>query len=111
MSDSELPEGWTKKISRSSNKPYYVNKWTNKRYWSGKSVVQSKNLILSQWDRPSRPAEKPQKTEEVQCSHLLVKHRDSRRPASWRCDNITISKEEALGTYYLTMYFPMSLSF
>ena len=34
MSDSELPEGWTKKISRSSNKPYYVNKWTNKRYFS-----------------------------------------------------------------------------
>jgi len=80
MSDSELPEGWTKKISRSANKPYYVNKWTNK----------------SQWDRPSRPAEKPQKTEEVQCSHLLVKHSGSRRPASWRCDNITISKEEAL---------------
>jgi len=25
-----------------------------------------------------------------------VKHRGSRRPASWRCDNITISKEEAI---------------
>merc|ERR1712046_336638 len=36
------------------------------------------------------------KTEEVQCSHLLVKHAGSMRPASWRCDNITISKEEAL---------------
>ena len=31
-----------------------------------------------------------------QASHLLVKHRDSRRPASWRSDNITRSKEEAL---------------
>ena len=40
MADSDLPEGWTKKISRSSNKPYYVNKWTNKRYWSGKTKVQ-----------------------------------------------------------------------
>ena len=40
MADSDLPEGWTKKISRSSNKPYYVNKWTNKRYWCGKSKVQ-----------------------------------------------------------------------
>ena len=29
--DSELPEGWTKKVSRSSGEPYYVNKWTNKR--------------------------------------------------------------------------------
>merc|ERR1712187_1086298 len=32
----------------------------------------------------------------VQASHLLVKHRDSRRPSSWRQDNLTISKEEAL---------------
>ena len=31
-----------------------------------------------------------------QCLHLLVKHRDSRRPASWRQDPITISKEEAI---------------
>jgi len=28
---------------------------------------------------------------------LLVKHKDSRRPASWRDDNITRTKEEALG--------------
>jgi len=34
--------------------------------------------------------------DKVQCSHLLVKHIESRRPASWRSDNITRSKEEAL---------------
>merc|ERR1712077_91128 len=34
--------------------------------------------------------------EKVQASHLLVKHRDSRRPSSWREENITRSKEEAL---------------
>jgi NIMA-interacting peptidyl-prolyl cis-trans isomerase 1 len=33
---------------------------------------------------------------QVQCSHILVKHRDSRRPSSWRQENVTISKEEAL---------------
>lgn len=32
----------------------------------------------------------------VQCSHILVKHRESRRPSSWREENITRSKEEAL---------------
>ncbi|CAD5114213.1 DgyrCDS3358 [Dimorphilus gyrociliatus] len=32
----------------------------------------------------------------VQCLHLLVKHNKSRRPSSWRQDNITKSKEEAL---------------
>ena len=44
--------------------------------------------------------EKPKGTDmaQVRCSHLLVKHRESRRPASWRQDNITCSKEEALAT-------------
>merc|ERR1712123_347971 len=79
--DADLPDGWSKKMSRSSERPYYVNKWTNK----------------SQWDRPTRPAEKPSgETADVQCSHLLVKHRDSRNPKSWRNSNITMSKEEAL---------------
>ena len=32
----------------------------------------------------------------MRASHLLVKHRDSRRPSSWREENITRSKEEAL---------------
>ena len=32
----------------------------------------------------------------MKCSHLLVKHRESRRPSSWRQDNITRTKDEAL---------------
>jgi peptidyl-prolyl cis-trans isomerase NIMA-interacting 1 len=32
----------------------------------------------------------------VRCRHLLVKHAGSRRPASWKSDNITRTKEEAL---------------
>ncbi|CAK0786932.1 Peptidyl-prolyl cis-trans isomerase NIMA-interacting protein 1 [Coccomyxa viridis] len=31
----------------------------------------------------------------VRASHLLVKHRDSRRPSSWKEDNITRTKEDA----------------
>jgi NIMA-interacting peptidyl-prolyl cis-trans isomerase 1 len=31
----------------------------------------------------------------IRAAHLLVKHRDSRRPASWREPKITRSKEEA----------------
>ncbi|XP_036804365.1 peptidyl-prolyl cis-trans isomerase NIMA-interacting 1-like isoform X2 [Oncorhynchus mykiss] len=34
--------------------------------------------------------------DKVRCSHLLVKHSQSRRPSSWREENITRSKEEAL---------------
>lgn len=31
----------------------------------------------------------------IRCSHLLVKHKDSRRPSSWREAEITRSKDEA----------------
>lgn len=32
----------------------------------------------------------------IRAAHLLVKHRDSRRPSSWKEQNITRSKEEAI---------------
>lgn len=32
----------------------------------------------------------------IRAAHLLVKHRDSRRPSSWREQNITRTKEEAI---------------
>ncbi|XP_078326752.1 putative peptidyl-prolyl cis-trans isomerase dodo isoform X2 [Crassostrea virginica] len=60
---------------------------------SGKEYYLNIHTKESQWDRPTAPAEK---SGMVQCSHLLVKHRDSRRPSSWREDNITRTKEEAL---------------
>uniref|UniRef100_A0A8C4Q3V3 Peptidyl-prolyl cis-trans isomerase n=1 Tax=Eptatretus burgeri TaxID=7764 RepID=A0A8C4Q3V3_EPTBU len=51
----------------------------------------------SQWERP-KPGETVGECPggEVRCSHLLVKHRDSRRPSSWRQENITRTKDEAL---------------
>ena len=33
----------------------------------------------------------------IRTAHLLVKHKDSRRPSSWKQDSITRSKEDALG--------------
>lgn len=32
----------------------------------------------------------------IRASHLLIKHQDSRRPSSWKEQNITRSKEEAI---------------
>ena len=34
--------------------------------------------------------------ETVRASHILVKHVGSRRPSSWRCPTVTLSKEAAL---------------
>ncbi|XP_070532524.1 uncharacterized protein [Ptychodera flava] len=72
----DIPPGWELKYSRShGGKPYYLNTYTKQ----------------SQWEMPTGPA-----ASTVRASHLLVKHRDSRRPSSWREANITRSKEEAL---------------
>ncbi|CAH0387742.1 unnamed protein product [Bemisia tabaci] len=88
MADEQLPSGWEKRLSRSTGQTYYLNLHTKE----------------SQWDRPDKPAEPKSGAvsgggpgpDKVQCSHLLVKHEHSRRPSSWREENITRSKEEAL---------------
>lgn len=43
-----------------------------------------------------RPESAGQGDGKIRCSHLLVKHKDSRRPSSWREAEITRSKEEAI---------------
>ncbi|XP_017487684.1 PREDICTED: putative peptidyl-prolyl cis-trans isomerase dodo [Rhagoletis zephyria] len=85
MSDTEknIPEGWEVRKSRSTGLTYYLNIYTKE----------------SQWDLPTEPAKKESSgPSEVRCSHLLVKHKGSRRPSSWREENITRSKEEARAT-------------
>lgn len=74
-SGTDLPSGWVKKESRTSKKAYYFNIHTN----------------ASQWERPE-----PLPSGMVQASHILVKHRESRRPSSWKQSTITRSKDEAL---------------
>ncbi|RWS03305.1 peptidyl-prolyl cis-trans isomerase NIMA-interacting 1-like protein [Dinothrombium tinctorium] len=73
-----LPKGWEKRISRSTGQVYYLNVYTKE----------------SQWERPVSEAN-PKDNEKIRCSHLLVKHKDSRRPSSWREETITRTKEEA----------------
>lgn len=43
----------------------------------------------------NKPVKKA-KGEVVQCRHLLVKHKGSRNPTSWRTPKITRTKEEAI---------------
>ncbi|CAJ0953515.1 unnamed protein product [Ranitomeya imitator] len=82
MADEEkLPSGWEKRMSRSSGRVYYFNHMTN----------------ASQWERPSAAGKNGQgEPAKVRCSHLLVKHNQSRRPSSWRQERITRTKDEAL---------------
>lgn len=82
MSDDEenspLPKGWQKRVSRSTGQVYYLNELTKE----------------SQWQRPTEDASSKD-NETIRCSHLLVKHKGSRRPSSWREENITRTLEEA----------------
>jgi NIMA-interacting peptidyl-prolyl cis-trans isomerase 1 len=84
MSDSEefLPSGWSKRVSRSNGQAYYLNEFTKE----------------SQWTVPTKPAEPVPESgpKTIKASHILVKHRDSRRPSSWREEKIVRSKEDAL---------------
>eukprot|EP01096_Ripella_sp_DP13-Kostka_P003559 TRINITY_DN15346_c0_g1_i1.p1 TRINITY_DN15346_c0_g1~~TRINITY_DN15346_c0_g1_i1.p1 ORF type:complete len:169 (+),score=71.50 TRINITY_DN15346_c0_g1_i1:33-509(+) len=75
MSSERLPEGWEKRESKSRpGQFYYFNHATGTSHWE---------------------APKHDDVPQVRCSHILVKHRESRRPSSWREDQIVISKEEA----------------
>lgn len=51
----DIPDGWTAKVSRSSGQAYYVNRFTNE----------------SQWEKPTKPAQKPS-SEKVQVCLLLM---------------------------------------
>ncbi|NXE57032.1 PIN1 isomerase, partial [Casuarius casuarius] len=65
----------------SAGRVYYFNHITN----------------ASQWERPSGTGKNGQgEPTKVRCSHLLVKHNQSRRPSSWRQEKITRTKDEAL---------------
>lgn len=44
-----------------------------------------------------RPDGRGAKEGKIRAAHLLVKHKDSRRPSSWREADITRTKEEAIG--------------
>ncbi|KAJ3107745.1 hypothetical protein HDU97_003415 [Phlyctochytrium planicorne] len=68
------------KKSKSRNRAYFYNKETQE----------------SVWELPAGEVAAPREVvDEARASHILVKHRDSRRPASWRQDPITRTKEEA----------------
>nr|XP_042117810.1 peptidyl-prolyl cis-trans isomerase NIMA-interacting 1-like [Peromyscus maniculatus bairdii] len=82
--EEKLPPGWEKHMSGSSGQVYYFNHITNASQWEwprgGRSVGGSSKKSQGE---PAR----------VRCSHLLVKHSQSRRPSSWRQEEITRSNE------------------
>ncbi|WFD33973.1 peptidylprolyl isomerase [Malassezia cuniculi] len=92
---------WEVRFSNSRKLPYFYDSVTSTSIWElppGITEEQARQLpgghLLGHAAAPSGSAA----PEKVRASHLLIKHRDSRRPSSWREPNITRTKEEAIAT-------------
>eukprot|EP00835_Amoeboradix_gromovi_P006014 NODE_638_length_5673_cov_0.212953.p4 type:complete len:149 gc:universal NODE_638_length_5673_cov_0.212953:731-285(-) len=71
MTEKDLPPNWEAKFSKSKERVYYFNTKTKE----------------SSWERPDNNS--------VRVLHILIKHKDSRRPSSWKEEVITRTEEEA----------------
>lgn len=96
--DTGLPLGWEVRHSNSKNLPYYFNGLTKESRWEPPADTDTEKLkvyMATHHSAAVNPHGAGQGEGKIRASHLLVKHRDSRRPSSWREAEITRSKEEA----------------
>ncbi|KAF9225299.1 rotamase-domain-containing protein [Gyrodon lividus] len=82
---------WEIRLSSTKGIPYFFNVDTKQSTWdapSGFTEDEVKDFpgAKEYWGKPNQ----------IRASHLLVKHKDSRRPSSWKAENITLTKEEAI---------------
>ncbi|OAL24702.1 hypothetical protein AYO22_05491 [Fonsecaea multimorphosa] len=98
--DTGLPPDWEVRHSNSKNLPYYFNQKTHESRWEPPENADTDKLkiYMAQHHSSSANARIDGAASEgkIRAAHLLVKHKDSRRPSSWRETNITRSKEEAI---------------
>lgn len=108
-----LPAGWVLKESRTQpDFYYYYHQETGESTWQAPVANTSDALQSSEVKAPSQPrkrtaseevpevpvssSKKAKLPQKVRTLHILRKHKDSRRPSSWRMPTITITKEEAM---------------
>ncbi|KIJ66455.1 hypothetical protein HYDPIDRAFT_38803 [Hydnomerulius pinastri MD-312] len=83
--------GWEVRMSSSKGIAYFFNVNTKQSTWEPPSEFTDEQVR-------ALPGAKEYlgKPNQIRASHLLVKHKDSRRPSSWKEENITRTKEEAI---------------
>lgn len=100
MEDTGLPPNWEVRHSNSKKLPYYFNSVDKISRWEppqGTDTEKLKKYMATNHSSQSSSAPAAAKpADKIRAAHLLVKHRDSRRPASWRESEITRTKEEAM---------------
>ncbi|KAK2461526.1 hypothetical protein APHAL10511_005989 [Amanita phalloides] len=90
-----MSTSWEVRLSRSKSIPYFYNTETGESTWKEPSdLTEDEIKKLPGYDKYLKP--QPPAAHRVRASHILVKHKGSRRPSSWKEANITRSKEEAI---------------
>ena len=90
---------WVVRMSNSKGVPYFYNTTTKQSVWvapSGLTKEQIQALPGAREYLNDGASGGGGATGQIRASHLLVKHKDSRRPSSWKEANITRTKEEAI---------------
>ena len=91
--DAGLPAGWEVRHSNSKNLPYYFNESQKQSRWEPPPGTDTEKLKTYMAEHHSAPEIRPDaaglngsagNNGKIRASHLLVKHKDSRRPSSWR---------------------------
>ncbi|KRY72881.1 Peptidyl-prolyl cis-trans isomerase NIMA-interacting 1 [Trichinella pseudospiralis] len=92
-----LPKGWEKRMSRKTGEPYYYNVYSHESQWRRPTEPALPNMSSANSSSSSSSSSTSRHEQlQVKCSHILVKHKNSRRPSSWKEAVITRSKEDAL---------------
>ncbi|KAK4702526.1 hypothetical protein P7C70_g3701, partial [Phenoliferia sp. Uapishka_3] len=92
--DPPFDQQWEIRYSNSRSRPYFYSNATKESVWDKPADLTDDDILtLKGAEHFAQPAPPPGK---VRASHLLVKHKDSRRPGSWKTPKITITKEEAI---------------
>jgi NIMA-interacting peptidyl-prolyl cis-trans isomerase 1 len=86
--------------SNSKNLPYYFNQKTHESRWEPPADADTDKLKVYMANHHSSSAngrvDGAAGEGKIRAAHLLIKHRESRRPSSWKEQTITRSKEEAI---------------
>ncbi|PQE10834.1 peptidyl-prolyl cis trans isomerase protein [Rutstroemia sp. NJR-2017a BBW] len=101
--DAGLPAGWEVRISKSRNIPYYFSPADSTSRWEppeGTDTEKLKNYMAEHHSTSAiggyEDGGSSAQSGKIRASHLLVKHKDSRRPSSWKEAEITRTKDEAM---------------
>lgn len=99
MADTGLPPNWAIRVSKTHNKEYFLNQATRESSWEppfGTDPQKLQSYLTKFKQNNYRPIVNDGK---VRASHLLIKHKDVRRPKSWKSpDGISITRDEAIQT-------------